>query len=109
MFPLFAVARGMFEDQVAFLATLGNTGLVTPMHVRTCWLDDCVETFVRGLGASPPSTLQQPPRPQQHEQTPRGTVVILGSGFDTRCYRLGLREQNIQLFEVGTTHELDYC
>ena len=65
------------------------------MHIRTCWLDDCVETFVQSLDND------ETGRSKRTSDTKlRGTVVILGSGFDTRCYRLSLNERNLQLFEV---------
>lgn len=91
----FSLTRGVFEDQAAYIATLFNTGLITPMHVRTCWFDDCIETFVRKLDRDNDRDAASSSSP-----LPRGNVVILGSGFDTRCYRLGLHERNILTFEV---------
>jgi methyltransferase (TIGR00027 family) len=59
-----------FEDQLACLLT--GTGLVAPLQVRTCFLDDCVATWAAAL-----------PRAETD-----GNVVLLGAGFDTRAYRL---------------------
>lgn len=44
----------------------------TYLHVRTCYFDDVVETFIKEDRSSL-STVQ---------------VVVLGAGYDTRCYRL---------------------
>ena len=53
------------------------------LQVRTCWLDDVVESF----GMKYDGKLFN--------------VVILGAGYDTRCYRLGkLQQKNARLFEV---------
>lgn len=58
----------IFEDQLARIATLGNADLVTTMNRRTVWFDRVVDRFVADQSAS--------------------NVVILGSGYDTRAYRL---------------------
>mmetsp|Transcript_1680 Transcript_1680/g.2550 ORF Transcript_1680/g.2550 Transcript_1680/m.2550 type:complete len:455 (+) Transcript_1680:13-1377(+) len=83
----YQLTRGVFEDQVGFFATLGNTGLVTPLQCRTCWFDDCVEAFVRRIPASDTTAAT-------------GNVVILGSGYDTRCYRMNLQQRGIQCYEI---------
>lgn len=86
----FRLTRRVFEDQAAYVATLFNTGLISQVQVRTCWLDDCVETFVRKVNKNDNA--------KTSESDGGGNVVILGSGFDTRCYRLNLL--NMQTFEV---------
>ena len=82
----YRVTHRIFEDQIAFFATLGYTGLVGPLHARTCWLDDCVKDFVT-----------------QNKET---NVIILGSGFDTRCYRL-LQRAGVSAYEVDVPGTLD--
>ncbi|KAL7463998.1 hypothetical protein ACHAXS_004344 [Conticribra weissflogii] len=81
----------IFEDQVALIATLGNTGLVAAMHVRTSWLDEKVDSFVN------------------ENQNNQANVVILGSGYDTRPYRMKcLQSESIKVYEVdapGTQNE----
>merc|ERR1719204_1292889 len=56
-------------------------GLCTYLQCRTCWLDDCVEAFLR-----------------LHDQK-QTNLVILGAGYDTRCYRLPHLE-NTATYEV---------
>ena len=63
------ITGSIFEDQVAYIATLGNTGLVTPMHCRTAWLDSVVDWFA-----------------DTHINNADGicaNVIILGAGYDT--------------------------
>lgn len=53
------------------------------LQVRTCWLDDVVETFGKKHCGGP------------------FNVVILGAGYDTRCYRLDIsRNVNARLYEI---------
>lgn len=74
----FEITHTIFEDQNRiYVLSLFSTGLLAPVQVRTCFLDDCVETFIR----------------QQQQKQVRNNgcnIVILGSGYDTRCYRLDL-------------------
>ena len=84
----FRLTRRLWVDQLT-----GLTGLFvgsgfrisecTYLQMRTCWLDDVVTRFVRELDGRP------------------GQLVILGAGFDTRCYRLDLPD-GIARFEVDT-------
>jgi len=53
----------------------------TFLQLRTCWLDDVVTRFGRDLEGRP------------------GQLVILGAGYDSRCYRLALPE-SVARFEV---------
>lgn len=49
----------------------------TTMHIRTCYFDDVVESFLdENAGSS--SSVQ---------------IVILGAGYDSRCYRFAQRER----------------
>ena len=84
----YILTRTVFEDQVAYLATLGHTGLVTPLHCRTCWFDDCVQSFIQSQSGSNSNT--------------SANLVILGAGFDTRCYRFQQRlaENRIRCYEI---------
>ena len=82
----------IFEGQVACIATFGNTSLVTTMHIRTRWLDEKVDWFV-----------------QSHSKGGMANVIILGSGYDTRAFRMkSLQSDNIRVYEVdaaGTQNE----
>jgi O-methyltransferase involved in polyketide biosynthesis len=89
------ITGSIFEDQVAYIATLGNTGLVTPMHCRTAWLDSVVDWFA-----------------DTHINNADGicaNVIILGAGYDTRAYRMeSLKDSRIIVYEVdapGTSTE----
>jgi len=83
----FYLTGRIFPDQLGSRIT--KCGETAFLQARTCWLDDCVETFVR-----------------KHQDLDTGkadvNVVILGAGYDTRCYRLGLPERGVQTFEVDT-------
>ncbi|KAL7551501.1 hypothetical protein ACHAWF_014691, partial [Thalassiosira exigua] len=82
----------IFEDRIARLVTLGATGLVAPLHLRTWWLDEVVGQFVDELCFNDNAADQV---------SPHSNVVILGSGYDTRAYRLeSLRCSNTNVFEV---------
>ncbi|KAL3792579.1 hypothetical protein HJC23_005549 [Cyclotella cryptica] len=95
----------IFEDQVAYVATLGNTGLVTPMHCRTRWLDDVVERFIQDHveGRKSCQTIKT------EEVNALANVIILGSGYDTRAYRMtSLQSSRVCVYEidaVGTSQE----
>ena len=99
----FRITHRIFEDQVARIATLFRAGFVSPMQVRTCWLDDCVEAFVQ---RHCDSCLDNTKAPEERASSSNSTnkilanLVILGSGFDSRCYRLPLRERGVRTFEV---------
>ena len=100
----YQLTRGIFEDQIAFLATFGYTGLVTPLQCRTCWLDDCVQAFLEEISPS-----DYHANDKDTSQT-YANIVVLGSGYDTRCYRIPelLRFPSIRCFEVdapGTLNE----
>ena len=75
------------QTNLLFISKIGETAY---LQGRTCWLDDVVETFVRG---------------NQDSKTGNANVnvVILGAGYDTRCYRLKLAERGVSTFEVDTT------
>lgn len=84
----FYLTGRIFPDQLSSrIAKIGETAY---LQGRTCWLDDCVETFVRS-----------------HLDVTMGkaqvNVVILGAGYDTRCYRLNLEERGVHTFEVDTS------
>jgi len=103
----FRFTHRIFEDQVARIATLFRAGFVSPMQVRTCWLDDCVEAFVqRHCDSCLDNTkaAAQERASSGSNSTNKGVVlanlVILGSGFDSRCYRLPLGERGVRTFEV---------
>lgn len=67
----------------AFARILVQKHMSLFMHFRTSWLDDVLETFVRGAGVS------------------RVQILFLGAGFDTRSYRLvSLKAPNVSLFEA---------
>jgi O-methyltransferase involved in polyketide biosynthesis len=120
----FHLTGAVFEDQVAFLATLGHTGLVTPLHCRTCFLDDCVETFVRSLQPPPPpsSSSNDSSRGSNHRHqntsqgrndiSPKkrggGNLILLGSGWDSRCHRLEERllAAKVRRYEVDASGTL---
>ena len=90
----YMLTQSIFEDQISYLATVGNTGLVTPIHIRTCWYDDVIETFIRQV--------RQMMIEDNNANRTGGNVIILGSGFDTRCYRFQdqLKEAKINCFEI---------
>ena len=98
----FILTRAVFEDQIAYLATLGHTGLVTPLHCRTCWFDDCLESFVRSQIRSSTATSNNTPSEEEVGKGATANLVILGAGFDTRCYRFRQRlvESKISCYEV---------
>lgn len=83
----FYLTGRIFADQLG--PRISKIGETAYLQVRTCWLDDCVETFVR-----------------RHFDTKTGkatvNAVILGAGYDTRCYRLNLVERGVSTFEVDT-------
>ena len=98
----FILTRAVFEDQIAYLATLCHTGLVTPLHCRTCWFDDCLESFVRSQIISSPATNNNTPSEEEVDKGATANLVILGAGFDTRCYRFRQRliESKVCCYEV---------
>lgn len=76
----------IFVDQTTefCLKKLTRLGEIACLQARTCWLDDVVDTFA-------------------HENEGRHfNVIILGAGYDTRCYRLDsiMQKKNVHLFEV---------
>ena len=91
-----------FEDQIACIATIGNTGLVSPMHYRTRFMDEAVEHF---------TLIYASDATEQNNQnvTAAANVVILGSGYDTRAYRMNcLQSDRVKVYEVdadGTLSE----
>ena len=64
----FYLVKRILQEQIAPKRPTG--GRCAYMQCRTCWFDDCVESFLRL---------------HQGKQT---NLVILGAGYDTRCYRL---------------------
>lgn len=67
--------RDLFALIYRFARSRGNlppTDMATSLQVRTCWLDDVVNSFIHE---------------GQSEEVPI-QVVILGAGYDTRCFRL---------------------
>jgi len=89
----FYLTGRMFADQLAenFMSKrikFGETGMV---HARTCWFDDVVDSFVK----------KQDEKEEGGPQT-KFNVVILGAGYDTRCYRLEsiINNDNAKLYEV---------
>lgn len=76
----FRLFRRIWPEQLASLfgARISET---TFLQIRTCWLDDVVTRFVAGLQGRP------------------GQLVILGAGYDTRCYRIEL-PANVARLEV---------
>jgi methyltransferase (TIGR00027 family) len=83
----FYITGRIFPDQLG--PRISKIGETAYLQVRTCWLDDCVETFVT-----------------RHLDSTTGkanvNAVILGAGYDTRCYRLNLVERGVHTFEVDT-------
>ncbi len=79
----FRLTRRVWIDQLTglFLGSKFRISEGTYLQMRTCWLDDVVMRFVGDLEGRP------------------GQLVILGAGFDTRCYRLDLPDE-IGCFEV---------
>jgi methyltransferase (TIGR00027 family) len=81
----FYLTGRIFSDQIA--AHLMKLGEAAFLQGRTCWLDDVVENFVR-----------------KHLDTKTGqavaNVVVLGAGYDTRCYRCCLQERGVRCYEV---------
>lgn len=71
----------IFPDQMSYFGRkklgipFGETAF---LQVQTCWLDDCLETFL--------------------EKHSHANVVILGAGYDSRCLRF--RRDQVQYFEV---------
>ena len=76
----FRVTRRSLADQMAQKSAM-RFGEIAYLHTRTCWLDDVATTFLRENAGVPCN------------------LVVLGAGFDTRCFRLSLPEQ-VQCFEV---------
>ena len=83
----------IFVDQLTefWLKKVTKLGEIACLQARTCWLDDVVDTFA------------------EENEGNQFNVVILGAGFDTRCYRLKsiMQKENVHLFEVdasGTQH-----
>ncbi|KAL3788189.1 hypothetical protein HJC23_004656 [Cyclotella cryptica] len=76
----------MFADQLAecCFKRVMRLGEIACLQARTCWLDDVVDTFA------------------DENKGTQFNVVILGAGYDTRCYRLRsiTKKENIHLFEV---------
>lgn len=84
----FGLVHRMFGDQIVAAVSNMPFGEIAFCHSRTCWLDDAVERFL-----------------QEHQEE-RHNLVILGAGYDTRCYRLvrddGNGKSNTHRFEVDT-------
>ena len=76
------LAKSLFHKKVKF----GELGL---LQARTFWLDDVVEAFVKRHG----------------DDDQIFNIVILGAGYDTRCYRLDglLQKGHGKLYKVGST------
>ncbi|KAL7485021.1 hypothetical protein ACHAW6_010650 [Cyclotella cf. meneghiniana] len=100
----YLITGAIFEDQLAYVATLGNTGLVTPMHCRTKWIDDIVHRFIQDHVDE-----YADERIKTHDVKACANVIILGSGYDTRAYRMkSLQNSRICIYEidaVGTSQE----
>lgn len=75
-----------YQEQVgALMHRIVNFSVLSYLHERTCWLDDVVDEFVN------------------RNNDRLVNVVILGAGFDTRCYRLPSLthgSSNCRLYEV---------
>ena len=83
----FYLTGRIFPDQLGSrISEIGETAYI---QVRTCWLDDCVETFVR--------------KHLDDDGKANVNVVILGAGYDTRCYRLNLQERDVRTYEQDTS------
>jgi methyltransferase (TIGR00027 family) len=71
----------IFADQMTYFGRkklgipFGETAF---LQVRTCWIDDCLETFL-----------------DKYEDA---NVVVLGAGYDSRCYRF--QRTGVAYFEV---------
>ena len=88
------LTKRIYTDQLTSLI-MPQVGSVAYIQARTCWLDDVVEEFVRRHAGSSRKV---------------ANIVILGAGFDTRCYRdnLNLKHRGVHTFEVdarGTQRE----
>lgn len=84
----FYLTGRLFQDQMAqMMKDTVKFGPSAYLQVRTCWLDDCLETFIR-----------------KNTRTKSGkanvNVVILGAGYDTRSYRMNLAERGARSYEV---------
>lgn len=74
----------LFGDQVIESFTSVPFGEISYIQARTCWLDDAVETFLL-----------------EHKDK-KINLIILGAGYDTRCYRLLTNNAACSCFEVDT-------
>lgn len=76
----------IFVDQLTefCLKKFTKLGEIACLQARTCWLDDVVDTFA------------------SENKDSDYNVVILGAGYDTRCYRLKsiVGKKNVHLYEV---------
>jgi len=82
----FYLTGRVFVDQLSEccfskIVKFGEVGL---LQLRTCWLDDAVDMFAN------------------ENEGRQFNIVILGAGYDTRCYRLGSikKNTNAKLYEV---------
>jgi hypothetical protein len=88
----FALTKRMYGDQMSFIfAPQIRVDVFTYLQARTCWMDDVVEEFVRRRADGDTTS-----------NNPTANVVILGAGYDSRCYRsnLNLGERGVKTYEV---------
>ena len=82
----FYLTERYFADQLVehFFSGVVKFGEVGLLQARTCWLDDVVDSFAK-----------------KHEGK-LFNVVILGAGYDTRCYRLEsiMNNGNAKMYEI---------
>lgn len=88
----FYMTGRIFADQMSYFGRkklgipFGETAF---LQVRTCWLDDCLETFL-----------------EKHKGADAINVVTLGAGYDSRCFRFQKQQSNsnrsarVSFFEV---------
>jgi methyltransferase (TIGR00027 family) len=81
----FYLTGRLYQDQISQLSVT-MMGVLDYIQLRTCWLDDCVDSFVR------------------IHYGEKINVVFLGAGFDTRCYRMSSLIDNYKVYkyEVDT-------
>jgi len=80
----YLTGRNLLEQTARWEPHEPMGGGCTYLQCRTCWLDDCVEAFLRL---------------HTGKQT---NLVILGAGYDSRCYRLPHLE-NTAMYEVDAS------
>jgi len=91
----FYLTGRVFADQLVeiFLSKYIKFGEVGYLQARTCWLDDVVDSFVN----------------KHQSKCNCNVVIILGTGYDSRCYRLESVMENghVKLYEIDAAGSLE--